>query len=79
MARHPGSKPPERKEYFPGNQELSLSSLTRHQLVSQMSKGNGWIDIDDLVLTALGCDAFLAYFNQKSVESIATRKNSVPS
>ena len=57
-------------EFFPGNQELSLHSLTRHRLVKQMSQANGWIDIDHLVLTALGSDAFLAYFNQKSFAQI---------
>lgn len=63
-------KEPEGGAYFPGNQQLSLKDLTRHQLVAQMSNGNGSIDIDHLVLTALGADAFLAYFNQKSCAQI---------
>src|SRR5262249_2063100 len=57
-------------EYFPGNQQLYLPSLTRHRLVKQMSDGNGWIDIDHLVLTALGGNAFFAYFNKKSAKEI---------
>ena len=68
-------------EYYPGNQELSLLSLTRHRLVHQMSglsdtkkengpAGGGWVDIDHLVLSALGATGFLAYFNPKSFATI---------
>lgn len=56
--------------YYPGKQPLSLHSLTRHRLVKQMSTGRGWIDVDHLVLTALGSDAFLAYFNPDSFDAI---------
>jgi hypothetical protein len=61
-------------DYFPGNQKLSLRSLTRHRLVRQMSERDGWIDIDHLILTSLGADAFLSYFSGKSFDEIIQKQ-----
>ncbi|MFT3880792.1 MAG: hypothetical protein QM703_14165 [Gemmatales bacterium] len=56
-------------DYFPGKLPLSLSKMTRQRLVTQM-KDEGWIDVDHLILTALGSDAFMAYFNPQSFDTI---------
>lgn len=56
--------------YFPAERPLSLHALTRHRLVKQMSEGDGQIDIEHLVLTALGADANFYYASQKTVDEI---------
>lgn len=56
--------------FFPADRPLSLHALTRHRLVKQMADGDGQIDVEHLVLTALGADAALNYFSQKTVDQI---------
>jgi hypothetical protein len=56
--------------YYPGYQPLSLHALTRHRLVKQMGDGDGWIDAEHLILTALGADASFHYSSQKPVDQI---------
>lgn len=56
--------------FYPGTAELSLHALTRHLLVKQMSEGDGKIDVENLVLTALGACASFYYASQKTVEQI---------
>lgn len=56
--------------YYPAERPLSLHALTRHRLVKQMSEGDGQIDIEHLVLTALGADANFYYASQKTVDAI---------
>ncbi|MGU3543371.1 hypothetical protein ACLBYE_10345 [Methylobacterium sp. A52T] len=56
--------------YYPAERPLSLHALTRHRLVKQMSEGDGKIDIEHLVLTALGADASFRYASQKTVDQI---------
>jgi hypothetical protein len=56
--------------YYPADRPLSLHALTRHRLVKQMSEGDGQIDIEHLVLTALGADANFYYASQKTVDEI---------
>jgi hypothetical protein len=56
--------------YYPADQPLSLHSLTRHRLVKQMSEGDGWIDAENLILSALGAHASLFYASQKKIETI---------
>ena len=56
--------------YYPAERPLSLHALTRHRLVKQMSEGDGQIDIEHLVLTALGADANFYYASRKTVDQI---------
>ena len=56
--------------YYPAFQPLSLHALTRHRLVEQMGEGDGWIDAEYLILTALGADTSLSYASQKPVSAI---------
>lgn len=56
--------------FFPAEKPLSLHALTRHRLVKQMADGDGQIDVEHLVLTALGANAALNYFSQKTVDQI---------
>ncbi|UFZ06355.1 hypothetical protein LQG66_08680 [Bradyrhizobium ontarionense] len=56
--------------YYPAERPLSLHALTRHRLVRQMSEGDGQIDIEHLVLTAMGADANFYYASQKTVDEI---------
>lgn len=56
--------------YYPAERPLSLHALTRHRLVKQMSEGDGSIDIEHLILTALGADANLYYASRKTVDQI---------
>jgi hypothetical protein len=56
--------------YYPAERPMSLHALTRHRLVKQMSEGDGQIDIEHLVLTALGADANFYYASQKTVDEI---------
>lgn len=56
--------------YYPAERPLSLHALTRHRLVKQMSEGDGKIDIEHLVLTALGADASFHYSSQKTIDQI---------
>jgi hypothetical protein len=72
---------PPRHTYYPGNMPLSLENWTRHKLVEQMSVGNGWLDAEHLILTALGCAASLSYISQVSFDQIMAeqlRTNGVP-
>ncbi len=61
---------PDNRLYYPGNMQLSLHALTRHLLVKQMAEGNGWIDAEHLILSALGSDASLSYTTGKSYRQI---------
>lgn len=56
--------------YYPAERPLSLHALTRHRLVKQMSEGDGLIDIEHLILTALGADANFYYASRKTVDQI---------
>jgi hypothetical protein len=56
--------------FYPARRPLSLHALTRHRLVKQMAEGNGWVDAEHLVLSALGASASLSYASQKSVDDI---------
>src|SRR5439155_1749570 len=56
--------------FYPARRPLSLHALTRHRLVKQMAEGNGWIDAEHLVLSALGASASLSYTSQKSPNDI---------
>jgi hypothetical protein len=65
----PDGKPPLIK-YYPGNLPLSHDNATRHDLVKQMAAGDGLIDAEHLVLTALGADASLSYTSTKTFQDI---------
>ena len=56
--------------YYPAFQPLSIHALTRHRLVKQMAAGDGWIDAEHLILTALGADASFHYNSQKPIAKI---------
>ena len=56
--------------YYPAERPLSLHALTRHRLVKQMAERDGQIDIEHLLLTALGADASFYYASQKTVDQI---------
>jgi hypothetical protein len=62
-------KPPE-TSYYPGNLQLSHDSRTRHDLVKQMAAGDGLIDAEHLVLSALGADASLSYTSTRTFQQI---------
>ena len=61
---------PARGSYFPGRMQLSAQNLTRHCLVKQMAEGNGWIDAEHLILSALGCDTSLSYTSQERFDDL---------
>jgi hypothetical protein len=61
---------PAHGDFYPGKMQLSLEKVTRHCLVKQMAEGNGWIDAEHLILTALGCDTSLSYTSQKRFDDI---------
>ena len=52
--------------FNPDNMQLSLHSSSRRGLVEKMAAGDGWIDAEHLVLSALGCDASFSYISQQS-------------
>ncbi len=56
--------------YYPANEPLSLHALTRHLLVKQMSEGDGQVDVEHLLLTALGANASFYYNTKKTAEEI---------
>ena len=62
-------KPPS-QPYFPGKLQLSHRSDARHMLVKQMAAGDGLIDVEHLVLSALGANASLDYFSTKTFNEI---------
>jgi hypothetical protein len=65
---------PDQQDYYPSQLPLSLQRLTRHRLVKQMAKGNGWIDAEHLILSALGCDASLSYISQLRFDDIIKKQ-----
>lgn len=67
-------RPPGMDEYYPGKQDLSLKRATRYLLVEQMAHDTGWIDVEHLVLSALGADASFAYFNPKSFDELIRKQ-----
>lgn len=67
---------PEFELYYPDSRELSLRAVSRHLLVDQMAHGDGIIDIENLVLTALGGDATLSYTTSKTYEEMLNAQTS---
>ncbi len=53
-----------------GYPNISLQALTRHLLVRQMSKDDGSIDIERLILSTLGANASLYYASRRTVSDI---------
>ena len=64
------ARQPDFATYYPGRMPLSLHALTHHLLVKQMAEGNGVIDAEHLILSALGADASLSYTSQISFDDL---------
>jgi len=56
--------------YYPGKRQLSHKAETRHKLVEQMGKGDGWIDAERIILSSLGANASLSYTTQKTFREL---------
>jgi hypothetical protein len=66
----PGGPPPF-ELYYPDSREISLRAVTRYLLVDQMAHGDGVIDVENLILTAIGGNAILSYSTSQSFEQFS--------